>query len=281
MSIALTSNQKTKTQKTELARTALSKIVPASQISNEVKMVIYGRNKVGKTRFACSSDLPTLLIDCNDQGWKSVRKRPNVDVYPVEFWDDLDPIYWVLKGTKHKYKIVVVDTVTGLATIGMKWVLGDDAARDAGRDPLMADKRSWGKLGEVLKTTIINFRNLPIHVIFTAQERTTTSEDDEGATTTEIHPEISPSPRSTLLSSVDIIGRLYTTDVEGKEGRTITERRMLLGTHPKYVSGNRFDELKRIERNPNLQNFLDRINQEVSTNGGSSAAADDSSEADS
>lgn len=262
VSLAATSTKTGKSARTEAANLAASRIEDASA-SDKVKMVIYARNKVGKTVFAGSSNLKTLIIDCNERGYASVRKRPNVKVYKLRTWEDLDPIYWYLRTGEHDIEVVVIDTITMLAMIGMKWVLKDDYDRDMNRDPMSPDRRSWGKLGEMLKDAIIKFRNLDMHVIFLAQEKTSTSDDDDGGTIIETHPELSPAPRSVLLSSVDIIGRLYTKEVEVTKGGTTTkkmERRMLLGTHPKFVSGNRFDELKPIERNPTLQGFLDKIN---------------------
>lgn len=224
-----------------------------------IKMVVYARNKVGKTRFACDSPLKTLVIDCNERGTTSVRQFKNADKYRVATWADLDAIYWLLRSGEHDYKVVIIDTITMLAIVCMKFVLKDDHDRDFNRDPHTPDQRSWGKLGEHLKDVIIKFRNLPMHVIFTAQEKRTDSEDEDGTITSEIHPELSPSPRSTLLSAVDIIGRMYVSDVVNKKGKTIKERRMLLGSHPKYVAGNRFDELRYIERNPTFGGFLKKI----------------------
>jgi hypothetical protein len=243
----------TQKTRTDAAQKAATRIHPASA-SDTLAMVIYSRNKIGKTVFACSSELKTLIIDCNEEGSVSVRKRPNVDVYDLKTW--------YLRTADHPYKVLAIDTVTMLAMVGMKYVLKDDFERDMNRDPMTPDKRSWGKLGEMMKDAIIKFRNLKkrgIHVIFLAQEKTTTSEDDDGGTVMEVHPELSPAPRSVLLSSVDIIGRLYAVEVETTDGKKTMERRMLLGSHPKYVSGNRFEELKKIERNPTLQSFLDRI----------------------
>ena len=262
MTSTRTSGKKNRTS--EIAEVA-SKIKPVSELDPYAKMVVYGRNKVGKTRFVCSSDLPTLLVDCNERGFASVRKRPNVQVYELMRWEDVDPLYWYLRSADNPFKggVLAIDTITMLATIGMKWVLKDDSERDFGRDPLTPDKRSWGKLGEALKDVIIRFRNLPMHVIFTAQEKVTSTEDDDGGTVQEVHPEISPSPRSTLLGAVGIIGRIYTREVESAEGKKTMERRMLLGAHPKYVSGNRYEELKNVERNPNLGDFLKRIEGEL------------------
>lgn len=236
-----------------------------NEVEPHLKMCLYGRNKVGKTQFACSSELPTLIIDCNEKGFASVRKRPNVKIYEVAKWEDLDPIYWYLRNGNHPYKVIVIDTITMLAAVGMKWVLKDDVERDMTKDPLTPDRRSYLKLGEMLKDAIIRFRNLPYHIIFNAQEKTSTDDDEEGNTLVETHPELSPAPRSVLLSATNVIGRIYVRETE-KEVKGVTkkimERRMLLGSFPKYVSGNRFEELKQIEVIPPtgaLQGFLDRI----------------------
>jgi len=272
MSVTLvpTTPKPTRTKRDESASAAEAKIQSVSEVEPYLKMCLYGRNKVGKTVFACSSDLKTLIIDCNEKGFASVRKQTNVDVYELSRWEDLDPIYWYLRGGKHEYKVIVIDTITMLASVGMKWVLKDDADRDMTKDPLTPDRRSYLKLGEMLKDAIIKFRNLPYHIIFNAQEKTSTDDDEEGNTLIETHPELSPSPRSVLLSSTNVIGRIYVRETE-KEVKGVTrkimERRMLLGTFPKYVSGNRFEELKQIEIIPKtnaLQGFLDRIYGEKS-----------------
>ena len=255
--LSQTSTSRRKASSEDVSK-AVARIKPASEIQPFVKMAVYGRNKVGKTTFACTSDKKTLLIDCNERGYDSVRDRGNVQVYDLGKWEDLDPIYWYLRGGKHDYEVVVIDTITMLAAVGMKWVLKDDSERDFNRDPITPDKRSWGKLGENIKEMITRFRNLPMHVVFTAQEKTTTAEDEDGGVISEIHPELSPAPRSYLLSAVGIIGRLYLREVE-KDDKKSMERRMLLGAHPKYIAGNRYKELKYVEINPTLGKFLAKI----------------------
>jgi hypothetical protein len=61
------------------------------------------------------------------------------------------------------------------------------------------------------------------------------------------------------LSAVSVIGRIYVKETVDKEGNKIFERRMLLGPHEKFLTGNRFEELKYIERNPTLGKFLKKI----------------------
>lgn len=251
-------SQKSRNEKLKYADQARELIKPASDVSDFLKLCVYGRNGTGKTTFIGSSDLKTLIIDCNEKGTLSVRRRPNVDVFKLEQWEQLDWIYWFLRTKNNGYEVVGIDTITGLAVMCMKWVLKEDVARDFSRDPLMPDKRSWGKLGEAMKDAISRFRNLEAHVIFTAQEKTSTIEEDEsGGTLLETHPELSPAPRSTLLGAVDIAGRLYTREVEVR-GKKQIERRMLVGPHPRYVSKDRTGVLGLVQRRPTLAGFIEK-----------------------
>lgn len=265
MTLERSSKTPTRATRDQSASDAAKRIHSVKDVDPYLKFCLYGRNKLGKTKFACSSNLKTLVIDCNEKGFASVRKQPNVDVYELARWEELDPIYWHLRHGKHDYKVLVIDTVTMLMSIGIKWVLKDDYDRDMSRDPLTPDRRVYLKNGEIMKDAIIKFRNLPMHVFFNAQEKVTAEENEEGETELTVHPELSPAPRSVLLSAVNVIGRIYAREVEVKKGTGTVkrmERRILLGTHPKYVTGNRFDELKAIERLPEnggLQVFLDRI----------------------
>jgi len=205
-------------------------------------MLVYAQNGKGKTRFGASGPRSVLVVDCNEHGTMSVRNFKDVSVFPLEVWSDIDWPFWLLKRGDHEFETVVIDTVTSLAQLCMKFVLGDESSRDPTKDPNMPSKREWGKVGELMKTTILNFRNLPMNVIFLAQERRGFSDDEEEAP--EIFPDVSPSVRTTLTASVDIIGRAYVKEVvrkgeDGKGKSTGTEYRMLLGPSERYVTKDR------------------------------------------
>lgn len=265
--------KKSKSVKLEQAEKAEARIVDVGDTEDFLKMLVYGRGGMGKTSFGASgaklAGMKTLMIDFNEQGTVSIKRHPNTKVFRVEYWDELDWIYWYLKVKKHDFKVVVLDTVSSMAVLGMKWVLGDEVSRDGSRDPLMPDKRHWGKLGELMKTQIWNFRNLPMHVIFTAHERTQIDEDEDENITVEVVPSISPAPRETLIGAVHIVGRLYTRpvtkiDKKTKKKKESTEYRILIGPDEKYVSKIRIDpalpvQPPRIVRNPNLPYFLNAI----------------------
>jgi phage nucleotide-binding protein len=248
-----------KSKKAEAIASVAADIIPVSDIDSYLKMCVYSRNGVGKTRFACSSHKKTLVLDCNEKGWVSVRKRGNVSIYPVSRWEQADWVYWFLKSGRHDFEVVVIDTITMLSNICMKWILHDEAERDSTADPALPTQPQWGKLAQLMKDKIIDFRNLPMDVIFTAQEKRVTNEDEDGGVTVEIRPEVSPATLPTLTAAVSVIGRLYTREVKLKKGKTVQERRMLLGAHPVYISKNRYEELKPIERDPTLDSFYKRI----------------------
>lgn len=233
-----------------------ARIEPASQAAGPLKMVVYGPNKQGKTHYSGSSDLKTLIVDCRDEGTETLADRPNVDVYKVKDYTDLDGVFWYLHGGDHPYEVVSLDTITMLSVITMKWVLGD-RSKDAMADPLIPEMRQWNKVTQALENIILNWRDLPVHMLFLAQEKTFTYDDENGeGQVHRIGPWLSPQAQKTLLSAVGTIGRVYTKEVP-KEGKMTIEHRMLLGPHSLYESGTRIRRAPRVMRDPTLAKLLD------------------------
>lgn len=224
---------------------AQSKIKSVDNDFDYLKLLAYGKNGMGKTRLGASGPQDVLIVDCNERGTLSVRSfGSGVKVFKCDVFTDVDMAYWLLKATQHEYKTVVIDTVTSLAQLCMKFVLGDEASRDPTKDPDMPSKREWGKVGELMRTVILNFRNLDMHVVYLAQERRGFSEDDEEEP--EVFPEVSPSVRTTLTAAVDIIGRMFVKEVVVKGGtedkprnKSVPEYRMLIGPSERYVTKDR------------------------------------------
>lgn len=233
-----------------------------------LKLLAYGKNGTGKTRLGASGPAP-IIVDCNEKGTLSVRNIPDVKVFSLERWSDIDLIYWFLHKGDHDRKTVVIDTVSSLAALCMKFVLGDEASRDPTKDPNMPSKREWGKVAELMRTEILKFRNLDMHVVFLAQERRGFAEEDEEAP--EIFPEVSPSVRGTLTASVDIIGRLFVKEVVvekgGKKGRK-GDYRMMLGPTERFVTKDRSEAgLGNVVVLTDKTDALNRIIQKIKTGG--------------
>lgn len=229
------------------------RIHKASQFPLNLAVVVYARPKVGKTRF-CASAPDVLIIDCDEKGTDSTRDDLDPDAIRIETWSEINDIYWYLQSGDHSYKSVAIDTVSGLQTLAMNFVLGDEAARDASRDPDMPSRQIWQKVGQLMKTQITNYRNLPMNVIFTAHTRTrSTGEGGDEDETFITGPNISPSVQSHLLGAVGLIGYMHKREVIVKvkdkqtkktKKRKVARVRMLIGPSDRFETGVRYSALK-------------------------------------
>jgi hypothetical protein len=161
---------------------------------------------------------------------------------------------------------VAVDGVTAWQTLCINFVLGEQHALDTSRDPDMPSRQVWGKVGQLMKTAITNYRNLPMNVFFTATERA--RESSEGGDEEEIvlvyGPNCSPSVGSHLEAAVGTIGRLVKREVvikNRKDGTTRREvrRRLMVGDSERYISKDRNGVLGGFVDAPDIGDMLGRI----------------------
>lgn len=233
-----------------------SRIEDVKLAEPHVKILVYGRNGMGKTRFAATAP-DVLIVDINERGTRSVR-HSGAKVYKVRRWSDISDIYWYLKTADHPYKSVALDTITAMQALGMTHVLKEGEERDPNRDPKMPSQRDWGKLTELMKMQLLNFRNLDMNVIFTAQERVIGDDDELG----EHVPDLSKGNRAIAMGSVEVIGRIYQKEVRTVNKKTKKEKssweiRMLVGPHEEYATKDRTGALGRIVRNPTVPHILE------------------------
>lgn len=252
-----------KAKKDKLAR-AEARVEDIEETINRLVFCIYARNGQGKTTFGASGEKP-IIIDA-EGGTPSIRKHKDAKRFRVETWTDIDLIYWYLKTGKHDRKTVVIDTVTALAALCMKFVLGDEASRDPTKDPDMPTKREWGKVGELMKTVIMNFLSLEnMNVVFLAQERKSFIEDDSDELP-EVYPDLSASSRSMMTAHANIIGRMYTKRVVKKDPKTgkkkkYLEHRMLVAPHDIYLAKVNIEDhgLPDVIKEPTIPKIMDMI----------------------
>jgi hypothetical protein len=236
------------------------RIVGIEEADPWLKVLVYGQNGTQKTRFAASAP-KVLIIDINEKGTKSARSFKGGKVFPVKRWEDFSYIYWYLRDAPHDFESVAIDNLTQLQMMCMSHVLKEAGDKDPNKDPALASKRDWGKVTELLKPLVLDFRNLEMHVIFIAQERIE-GDEDEGY----FHvPNMSAGNRSIATGAVDIIGRTYQKEVRkgkrkgkkrGKE-EIVIEPRMLVGHHEDFLTKDRTGNLPRIVRNPTVPMFIE------------------------
>src|SRR5690554_459234 len=210
-----------------------SRIQPVADVDNGLKVLFYGRAGTGKTTIASTFPSPILVCDVREEGTDSIYDVEDIDVLPVQSWEDLELVYWMLKSQDTKYQTVVIDTIS-MAQVQ----LVDAVIEKSGRDSM--SQQLWGEVSGKMQSLILAFRDLPINVVFIAHDRTRVSEEDGDETLDpEVGPALIPSVMKTLNGAVSIIGNTYvaekTTQNKGRVKRKI-EYRVRLGPHAYYTT---------------------------------------------
>ena len=243
----------------DYAAIAAKRIMKPSEQKRFPKFLIYARNKKGKTTFGLSAGVDKTLVLDPEHGTSEMRtKDPNV--WHIERWEDLDDAYNYLRYSDHPYQWVVVDGLSKMSNMALKYVMKLQEEKSLDRIPGMVQQRDYGKSGELMKDLLTRFHNLPLGVVFTAQERMEQafdSEDDDDIMTDEnsamFVPDLPKGVRSAANAIVDVIGRLYV--VRTDEGKA--ERRLWIGESLKYDTGFRSDyPLDDMIKNPTIPRLV-------------------------
>ena len=211
------------------------------------KFLVYARQKKGKSTFSLSGGIEqTLLLDPEDG--TDEMKKTNPHVWKIGRWQDLDDAYNYLRHAKHPYKWVSVDGLTRFNNMALKYVMHMQEEKSLDRQPGMVQQRDYGKSGELMKDLLTRFHNLPMGVVYTAQERMSDafdSEEDDDIVADEnpamFVPDLPRGVKGYVNSLVDVIGRIYTVKVDKDDGTTRVERRLWIGDSLKYDTGYRSD----------------------------------------
>lgn len=217
------------------------RIVGVSETIGKISVVFYGRSGTGKTTVASTFPKPILLLDIREQGNDSIADYSDdeIKVLPIETWDDVEQAYWLLKSGEHPYKTVVLDTVTQLQDICMEQVMEEE-----GRD--FATKQTWGTISGLMKTWLINYRDLTedgMDVVFLAQERVHDNDSDDDLDESQLDPSVGPrlmpSVAAVLNASVKVIGHTFIREVVTRKLDSIkreTHYCLRVGPHPYYIT---------------------------------------------
>lgn len=256
----------------DYAAIAAAKIQKPSARKRAPQILVYARNKKGKSTFG--STAPNVLMVDPENGTDHLRKI-DPDTWKVNQWEDLDEVYRFLRLGKHSYEWVCVDGVTRLHNMALRFVMQQHEERDLERIPGMVQLKDYGKANELFKGMMLNFQSLGLGIVYTAQERMQSvnenAEEDSDAEEAEVQfvPDISKGARSAMNAMVDVIGRIYTVRTTrevklasgGTKEKEVVERRLWLGVHPTYDTGYRSDyELPDFLVNPTVPRLVELLN---------------------
>ena len=226
-------------------------------------ILIYARNKKGKTRF-CTTAPNVLILDPERGTDESVKIDP--DVWEINQWQDFDEVYKFLRSGKHSYEYVAFDGMTRFSNMALRFVMKQAEEHDLTRKPGMVQQRDYGRAGELMKGLMYNFHTLGIGTIYTAAEREVNGEygeedDDAEATATQYVADLPQGVRRALNGIVDVIGRLYTIRTEDANGKAVIRRRLWLAPSSIYDTGYRSEfNLPDYLTSPTLPRLVNLIN---------------------
>lgn len=227
---------------------AARKIMRPANVKREPKILVYGRNKKGKSTLVTTAGIENTLILDPEHGTDEMRTR-NPHVWHIDRWEDLDEAYQFIRLGDHPYTWIGVDGLTKLSNMALNYVMRVAEEKSLDRQPGMVQQRDYGKAGELMKNMLNNFYNLHQYgVVFTAQERmveATDSEEDEDSEGSDVMyvPDLPKGARAAANSIVDVIARLYVVRVDQPDGSTKPQRRLWLAESEKYDTGYRSDFL--------------------------------------
>ena len=213
------------------------------------RWLIHGPQGTGKTTLASTiaGAGKTLFVDfTGEKGIRSFQGAPyakNITVARPDSITALDDLFWALDSGDHDFNAVVLDSLTSVQKMAMRYLLGHDetAVREIKQGTAPADIRTWGQALDIMVDTATFWfgladgdRKKPMHVIMTAQTKIT---EDENTGMTTRTPDVQKGALSITLAAPDYI--LY-TDVEenmealGDEDEPPVHHIVRFGSHPGY-----------------------------------------------
>lgn len=228
------------------AEIAKKKLTKPSKSSRLPKFHIYAGHKKGKTTFCMSAGIGKVVILDPEHGTDPFKKK-DPDVWHVSSWEEVDEFYQYVRLGDHPFEWIGMDGLTKLSAMALRFVMKVAEERNLDRQPGMVDRRDYGKAGELMRQMLTNFNNLPYGVIYTSHERMVeieqeADEDEDSETAAAMFvPDLPKGVRGMVNTLVDVIGRIYVVNVEGKDGETKKQRRLWIGESVKYDTGYRSD----------------------------------------
>lgn len=206
-------------------------------------ILVYSRNKKGKTRFCLTPGKGKVLVIDPEQGTdRFIKAGPHV--WHLESWEEMDDIYKYLRSGDHPYEWVAIDGVTRISNMALRYHTKRAEEVDLNRRPGLIKIQDYGAANELFKQMLYSFHALPIGKIYTAQERQIDGaeedeDDDVEMTNIQYVPDLPKGSRAALNSIVDVIGRIYTVKVPGEDGENVVRRRLWLAPSVAYDTGAR------------------------------------------
>ncbi len=222
----------------------LTKAKPVAETEDFLTCLFYGRSGTGKTTLASTFPKKILLLDFRDRGIDSIKDVKGIDVFNIQEWVEVESIYWSLSKGSTKYKSIALDSISGMQNLAIHEVKKNEGQEDNEN----LSKRGWGMVSSLMNQWLLNYRDLPYHIVFLAPDRVRNvilseeeePEIEEGELEPEVGPALIPSVAKSVNAAVKVIGNTFIRQIkiagdDGK-GKTVTQYRLRIGPHPFYIT---------------------------------------------
>lgn len=233
-------------------------VSPVQERSQFFNLLIYGESGVGKTTLAGSCDAvaamrPVLNIDI-EGGTESLRHSyPDVETVRVKTWKEVQGVYNELAEGTHKYRTVLLDSLTEIQKFNMYNIMTDLAQKRPDLDPDVPGMREWGKNLEQIRRMVRAFRDLEMHTIFTALVR---EEKNQKTGLTTMQPSLSGKMAGEVAAFLDVVVYYYVKQIgDGTEAEF--KRLLLTQKTDTQVAKDRSGKLPMVMESPNMQMIFD------------------------
>jgi hypothetical protein len=135
-------------------------------------------------------------------------KKPSIDkidVVHIQTWADFDVAYEFLLEGNHEYKSVGIDSLSEVDYLSMGDALRVAQLEDRKHDPDIPEQRDYLRNASKIRKLIRFFRNLPLHVFFTANSKL---EQDPLTRESKIWPALTGKLAFEVPGLVEIVGYL-------------------------------------------------------------------------
>lgn len=201
-----------------------------------IKMLVYGESGVGKTVLASSAPRPILWIE-SEGGTNSIADPEGIDVIRVQSLETYREALRFLRSDEgKKYQTVVLDSFTETQASVLKEIMVAVSERDENRDEFTPQFQDYQRLVGVMREIVRGFRDLPMHVVFTALTR---EDKDDMTGRVTVRPRLSPAVANEIPGFMDVVGYLYmSTEKNGEveDGPMEIHRNILLVPTGKYLA---------------------------------------------
>jgi phage nucleotide-binding protein len=137
-----------------------------------LKALIHAPGGAGKTVLMGTAQLdermaPFLVLDF--EGGVESLAGLDIDIAPIRSWQDYNEAYELLASGDHNYKGVGIDSISETHKFALLDILRDQGP--SRNDPQLLEQRDYGKATVQMRQLLRAFRDLPMHVIFSAHTK--------------------------------------------------------------------------------------------------------------